>query len=284
MKLDGDEKVILDDMATYINVVNGNLYYLKSDGTAIKTSALSGNNKKNIVTPFAEGYRIQYMFIYDNRIYYAENNELVDGPIAGRLSCCDLNGENNKVIIDKATYFPYIFEDQIYFQNDNDMASLYRCNLDGSEQEKLIDEIVFQYIIDGKNIYYDSVADKTLAKFENGRFMNLLDLDRCIRKTNLSTGETEILVRTGSNGFNFIAMNPSQLYYTNAADQSRLYTYYLRSKATDLISQDTNVTDLILVHDGLLYASRDAQSGAISGLYFVNKNGLYNEDWCLIRQ
>lgn len=274
IKKDGTEKTRLTKcFPGYINIIDGWIYYLGYSRTdksvSIRKVRVSGKNEEILIKSEKKN-EIMYMFIYNNKIYYSENYEPEKGRITGRFCSADLNGKNVKVILKKAVYFPYIVNGKLYYQDDNDKARLHVCDMNGSNDKVLIDKCVFKYVISGDNIYY--MAKKKMPKFDkNCRIVNGDSIDQIIGKCRIDGSKDEIV----KDKINVIDMmlNESSIYYTDDKDDSRLYVIDIESGHVDLISQDTNVTNIALFDDGIYYYDYDKDCNYIDNMYFADLDG-----------
>ena len=89
---------------------------------------------------------------------FNENNTSGEKKL-GSFCRCDLDGKNRETLIDRAIDYPYVIKGCILYQDDNDNERLHICNMDGSNDRVLIDHHVYNYIVYGTNLYYKSADD-----------------------------------------------------------------------------------------------------------------------------
>lgn len=277
IKKDGTELTKLSKCSSsYVNVIDGWIYYLAydwSDGSvSIRKIRISGEDEKILVNSSTDGYQIQCMFIYDNKIYYAENYEHEDEQITGSLYCVDLNGNNSVLILDKATYYPYAVDDKIYYQDDNDDCTLHVCDIDGANDKVLINKGVFQYIIVGNHIYYQT-TNSNLEFDENHSISNWDSLTRVIARANIDGSNEEIIV--SSSDVNEMLMNSTTIYYTDENDEYRVYARDIETSSVDLVSQDTFVRNMALFESSIFYYDYADNFEYIDYMYIADLDGTY---------
>lgn len=210
------------------------------------------------------------MFIYDGKIYYAENKETKNDRITGGFYCTDLKGKNKKTILKKATYFPYIYNDKIYYQDDNDKCKMHVCNMDGSNDKALINNCIYQYIIDGEYIYYK--AAKKMPKFnKNKRIVDEESVKYSIYRCNLDGTKDEVVV--GSADVIDMAMNKNTIYYTDRNDDFRMYSMDKESGNIDLVTQSNKITNISMFEKGIYYFDYDNKGEYIDHMYYADLDG-----------
>ena len=274
IKTDGTELTRLSDCApSYINVIDGWIYYLAYDWAGerfvIKKIRVSGEDEKKLIEASDDKYVIQCMFIHNDKIYYAENYEPENGKIEGRLCCADLSGKNKKILIDKATYYPYIINDMLYYQDDKDDCKIHVCNIDGTDDTVLIDKWTYRYITDGKYIYYEAYKD--MPEVDENHNLKGEEPQIVLRRCNID-GTDDIAV-TSSADIGVLAMNPTTIYYSDMNDECRLYSYDIVSESVDLISQDDYVDSIALFPNSLSYYNWEKDWKFVENIYICNLDG-----------
>lgn len=244
-------QIISSYHATYININNGWIYFLAYNYNANKKTIckarLSGKDKKTLVKTNTNKESIDYMFIYNDKIYYSINNES-EKNTTGALYCCDLDGKNKTKILNKAVYYPYIVQDKLYYQDDNDYCKIHVCDLDGKNDTVFINEWVYQYICTGDNFYYITYEDKNLSDKEiRENLDNDKDYKRIIKKCDIY-GKNNKTIIDFTNCYLF-SMNKNTLIYIDRNDTFRAYTYNLKTNSVDLLSQNDYISDIIFLNE-----------------------------------
>ena len=274
IKTDGTEQTKLASKASrYINIIDGWIYYLAFDWSAsqweIDKTRVSGEDETVLVSALGENRFLDYIFIYNDMIYYCELDESGDIP-TGSFKCCDLNGENTKTVLDKAVYYPYILNDKIYYQDDNDYCRIHVCDLDGENDVILIDECVYNYVSDGNSIYYLTYENKELdyAAIREDYFCD----KRIIRRCDMDGSNDETIIDFTS-VLSFEMNGTNQLFYTDYNDECRLYSYDLESGEINLISQDNSVLEICIFENSLSYFDYDDDFRYIDNIYYCDLDG-----------
>ena len=185
-----------DAIWRHLYVNKGYIYYISSDGKKkdnIRKMTITGENNKMLVS--ANSGDILYMFIYKDQIYYTENVEPKNGPVSGKLYRMDLDGSNKKVILNKPVYFPYIVNGKLLFQDDRDKVRLHSCDIDGKNDKLLIDDFVFSFITSGDSIYYKSI-DKKPSFDKNGNLVYASKTKEIIKVFDINSGKSKILINS----------------------------------------------------------------------------------------
>lgn len=269
-KTDGTEKTVLNnDIPSFINFVDEWVYFLATDhdkgNDSIKKTRLSGDGDTTIVK--ADDMDINSVLIYNNTLYYSKVNK-EEAKSSGKLCCCDLDGKNQKTILEKPVFFPYIVNDNILYQDLKDGDKLHICNIDGENDRVLIDKHVFRYVINGKKIYYQCVGDKYYDSKGNIKDEYFMELRSC----NLD-GTKDKIVEHCENVYHFSIVD-NVLYFSNADDNYRIYRYNLKTKFIDILSQDINSAFIIaLGGDKLLYMKHDKNWNYFDNIYICNLDG-----------
>ena len=252
-----------------LSVHDGWIYWLRYDNktklvSEIKKATISGDNVKTIATA-SKGAEFNNMFIYDDHIYYAENISPKNGPVSGKLYRMDLNGSGKTLILNKPAYAPYAIEGKILYQDDRDRNRLHICDLDGSNDRVLIDDVVFTYITDGLNIYYKTHS--VPGSFDRyGNYVSSSSAKDIIKVYNMGSKETETVIK--SNTF-FWGLHDNVIYYSNLDDSGRLYTYDLRDGSIDIMLQDKNTYPCVFTSNGLFCEVLNNKGNSTIGRYFI---------------
>lgn len=266
VRTDGSDWTVLDTgFAHNIYIVDNYIYYMinSNDASGIYKMKTSGEDKQKISDLNGS------MQIVDRQIYYVdynyENEVDSDGNIIHvkseycHLYRCELDGSNVTEIIAKPTFHFYVFDDGIIYQDDNDNSSLHVCNVDGTEDIKLNDDISYWPIYDGEFIYY--VKQGSLADAS----------DRSIWKIKPDGSEDQMIADYEvSNG---MLMTYDHLYFVYGDDSDRLYRIDKDGSNLTLITQDTNVFYPQLFGNLIKYTRRSDDHKYIEGNYFCDYDG-----------
>lgn len=135
----GNQKVIIDDVVTYMNIVDETIYYTNKDHH-ICTSDLNGQNQKVILNK--EAY---YMTVKDQKIYYQldEDNE--------SIYVYDLVHHKNQKLNNRRSYNFNIIGDKIYYTS---VDGIYSIGVDGKGDEKLVGGEPSQLIYQNEKLYF----------------------------------------------------------------------------------------------------------------------------------
>ncbi len=245
--------------------------YIPYDGSSIKQVRVTGGDIKELisVSNFEQKGLIHFFIEYNGYYYFTLNNESVT-PITGTLYRADKDGSNIVPILEKAVYYPYIIDDQIYFQDDNDRCRLHVCNLDGSDDRVFIDDYCYDYIFDGSMVYYTSFNEK-VEWDENNNATNMNDLRRALKIYHIDTGETDVVKEAQPQS---IACNGECVYYQDMGDNNRLYSYNIKTGIIEPMYFETYTGELLFVDSKTAYCvNRDARGGVEEGVYRVNMDG-----------
>jgi hypothetical protein len=154
MRLDGSEKTKLNDRQSgNIGVYDGYVYYYtggKSSG--IWRMKCDGSQDTNIYIG-----SIEDMCIVDGRIYFKNSLDSL------KLYSIALDGTDIRCEGDiDGLYYLTLWNDKMYWANDEDGRHLYRANLDGSEAEKLTTSHVDSVTVVDGWIFYNDLDDHNM--------------------------------------------------------------------------------------------------------------------------
>ncbi len=154
---------------------NGQAYF---DGKNLYLCDLQGNlilmdqnlnQQKTLLSKKCEN-----LIVHNNTIYYTDTNN----------HFCEMStdGQNQKTILSKAVYYPYLDNQQLYYQLDEDQESLYVYNLESKKETKLndrptycinvVDDMIYYLSKDG--IYRIRKDGKNDEKLLSGTFDNVI--------------------------------------------------------------------------------------------------------------
>ena len=99
------------------------------------------NQQKTLLSKKCEN-----LIVHNDTIYYTDANN----------HFCEMStdGQNQKTILSKAVYYPYLDNQQLYYQLDEDQESLYVYNLESKKETKLNDRPTYCINVVDDMIYY----------------------------------------------------------------------------------------------------------------------------------
>lgn len=127
MRTNGSEQTYLCyDNCLHVIVHDGWLYYINnSDGGNIYKAETDGTNQQAINFDSSS-----YIAAYKDWIYYVNSDDGLIYKIA-------LDGTHRTQLNNAASSYLYIFDDKIYYTNEYDKGSIYKMNLDGTDNSRL---------------------------------------------------------------------------------------------------------------------------------------------------
>ena len=198
----------------------------------------------------------------DGYIYYTDVAFVDVGDITDdicHLYRCDLDGENVTEIIQRAVYYPFVFDDFILYQADQDNSSLHICDLDGKNDRKLNDSLSYWPLYDGEYIYY--VKEEVL----------LDNSSRTIWKMRIDgTEDQQVAKYQVSSG---MLLTDEYIYFVYADDSDRLYRINKDGTGITQITQDTDLIYIQFLGNGLKYTKLDAAHELMEGNYLCDIDG-----------
>ena len=135
----GNQKVIINDVVSYVNIVGETIYYTNKDHH-ICSSDLNGQNQKVILDK--EAY---YMTVKDQKIYYQldKDNE--------SIYVYDLSTHQNQKLNKRRSYNLNIIGEKIYYTSED---GIYSIGIDGKGDEKLVGGNPTQLIYQNEKLYF----------------------------------------------------------------------------------------------------------------------------------
>lgn len=271
------------DMSNYINdgqalISNGWIYtngYHESNGETLFMKMRLDSSDKTILKDEAFPYFInvkgEYIYatlvegeehpsIYRFRLGGEDETKLVDGAFyfiivgdnmyytksdncADITAFCkaDLDGNNEESILEKPIYYPYIADKKLYYQDDQDGETIHMYDMESKQDTKISDEVTYQYVLNDDYMY---------CLQENNNSDD--ELSRTLVKIDLSTKETTNLYEgAGPNG---LVIKDDKIYFTNRNDNCRIYCIDKSGENIGIITQDDycslyGVFDNILIYE-----------------------------------
>ena len=155
---------------------------------------------------------------------------------------CNLDGTDVEEILNKRVFYFYVFGDLVLYQDDLDNASLHIYNMNTKSDQKINDQISFCPIYDGNYIYYASPIST------DDTVSNIWKV-KPDGTENQQVGDFKVK--------NSISVYDEYIYFANADDNNRIYR--ISKSGNDLlqITQDTNCSNCFFTGDSMLYISWD---------------------------
>lgn len=255
MKNDGtDLQVINDnefnDYGYEIYVVKNKIYYIGEDSNIYKMN-LDGSNRE-LVSDKGTGYiGITDKYIIYND--YADNSsETSEESSAYEYKTCimNLDGSDARSILGESRlYTVNVYDDVIYYTNEN--LELYRVNVDGTDNKKLLDGEVYNLNVAGGYIFYLGYRD--IENDDNTICVFRADLDGSNHKIikELTTGTNYINVLDNKILFMDTDLQGAYIKLANSEgeDEKNLYTLsledlYSQIEGTEIEEEITDETDV----------------------------------------
>jgi hypothetical protein len=223
---------------------NGNIHnngYVLINGDWIYYTNFDNNNylyKKrldgNIGQELTKHYSCQLNFI-DNWIYYTKG-------VPGEVYKININGEQNKKVIDKKVGNLIVINDFIFYRKscDSDWGKLYKTDLEGQNEQLLTNNII-EFSISDDWIYYSNRDD--------GASLYKMDL----------TGAN--VTKLNDQYSLFIDVASEYIYYADYADSQKLYMIKIDGTNKTILSQETCWN--INIQNEYLYYRNQSQGGRI---------------------
>ncbi|MCY6372284.1 DUF5050 domain-containing protein [Clostridium ganghwense] len=193
---------LCDDVACYINILDGYIYYSNlSDGEKIYKIKSDGSGRKKLGDSIAEYIRVRGSYIYYS-----------NGEDDNCLYKMRVDGNKNRKIINSCVYGFNIINDKIYYLKKE---GFYSVTVNGHfgkrlyRENKFKDEVILgNYIqIQGENIYFTNIGHE--------------DKDKFLCKTDLKSFKFERLTDENVKEVN---VHGEDIYYINEFDEDSLYT------------------------------------------------------------
>lgn len=148
--LDGTNIAKIGDVtALFLNAYQGKLYFCDADTYNLYSCDIDGKNLR---------------LLSDHRIYYPNmlNNEIIysDKTIGGHICRMDLEGKNIQIICANVeAYYLNVYSNKVYFRNYQDNYSLWSCDVNSGELNKLLDADVYQINSTSKGLFFCKKLD-----------------------------------------------------------------------------------------------------------------------------
>lgn len=275
VRYDNSEWTVMDsdtnEAYAYCQTVkDGYLYYLQAAGDnydLIKVRS-SGEDPRTIITECFSSVQIVGDDIYYTTAQYMLNDNSGVTMDSCHLYRCDLNGENNEVILEKPVYYFTVFNDNyILYQDDKDDVTLHIYDMKTGEDTRINNQESYCPIYDGNYIYYlaqpaitfgDEIESQLYRMTLDGTTDERIDLD-CTVGAFLLRGD--------------------YIYYLNVDDNNRVYRCLKDGSKREQVTQVSNIYTIQWVGDLLEYAVLD-DDGYLDGFYLCNADGSGSVEFC----
>lgn len=236
-----------------------NLYFLLVEGdySYLYQSDFSGERIKRLVND-----PIAYLFIYENQLYYTPVNTgkttIDGGETTINLMKCDLDGSNQEVVLNKEVYYPYIINNKLFYQDDNDQETEHVYDLTTKEDARVTDEKTYCFLAYGHYGYYIN-ADIYSEQYSGS-----------LRRVDLNTGETSTLRdRVYSE---MLLISNDRLYFDSEEDNANIYSVNLDGQDLRKVSTEGYCSHAVIWNGKLYYDSLD-EEGFIDKIVVCNLDG-----------
>lgn len=146
-----DRVVLSDDTyGRYLNLLGDKLYFLSTAKPSEENEIVRMNTDGSGREVLYPG-KCSYFQTDGERLYFTDSEH--------RFVSTDLNGGDLRVIIDKATYYTYLLNDWVIYQDDGDNESLHLWYMPTGTDWKLNDIPSYSPIISGQYLYFCSDYD-----------------------------------------------------------------------------------------------------------------------------
>ena len=237
MREDGTDDTVLKyfNWPDYINVKGEYIYavLIGDEGRNVYRFRLGGEDEEKIVS------NADYLQIIGDELYYCKckdgSNDIIN------YCKCNLDGSNEQVVLDKEVYYPYLIENYLYYQDDDDNETIHRYNIETKEDIQLTKEKTYGFVLNDDSMYCIE-NDKSAIDGDYEGYLVKVDLETLESKTlydNVSTG-----------GF---SIKDNTVYFINTNDECRVYSIDKNGENISLVTQDTYCRNLMIFDNKLLY-------------------------------
>lgn len=183
-----------------------------------------------------------------------------DGVTQGFYKC-DLEGANEEAVLEKCVYYPYVAGDYLYYQDDADKETIHRYSFETGEDIRITDTHTYSYVLNNDYMYC-LLNDKSVL---DG------DTTGTVAKVDLKTLETQTLY-DGADTMG-IAVNEDRVFFINTNDENRLYSIDKNGENISIVAQDDNCWPPCICGDSLVYEDSAANYEYIDNLFICNLDG-----------
>lgn len=258
MRSDGSDDSVLRyyEAPNYIYVKGEYIYaVLQGDsGSNVYRYRLGGDEEKLIIE------NADYLQMVGDSMYYCKCEK---SDIGKTINYCksDLNGKNEEVVLDKEIYYPYLIENQLYYQDDADNETIHLYDLETKEDKRITDKRTYQYVLNDDYMYcieYDGAKDD---KNDKGKLV----------KVNLATLEREVLYDGALDGS--LAIKDDRIFFINDNDECRIYSIDKNGENISLVTQDNYSWAPCIYEDKMIYMDGANDYEYVDNIYICNLDG-----------
>ena len=229
-KSKGKDTVLTESQAFSINYNNGYIYFASPNSTGgidIKKIKDDGKGEETLLSTTSSSTK---MYLQNNEIYYLTSNP-------DTISKIDLNGENQKVILQRGIVDFKVVDETIYFSDM--MGYLYSIDINGENYKTIIEESLFEefQILNNKVYYFDS---------ENNKLMKI--------NLNKTSKKTEVTDKLNCDNYN---VTTNGIYYLDKNDFKIKYVSVDGKKVRDVVKINTDNTKINIAGAVLYYIDVD---------------------------
>lgn len=167
----GSLEVVRENPVKYLQLVNGELYYTDGEDNTLRRMRIESGEEEILVDE-----PVYFPVVYKDMIVFQLDSDKES------LYSMPRDGGDPVKLNDIRSYNPVIYHDKIYYKtiDDNEQSALRKMNLDGSEEEVMLEKhLINVNLFDGK-FYY--IADNAVNKLN---YIDLSDEDAEIRELEL---------------------------------------------------------------------------------------------------
>ena len=235
-------KMRIDGTEPVVIFENAVPYYTTVSGEYVYSVMQSEDGKNNLYRARLGGEdstkllsNVTYFRIVDGHLYYCKVDS--ENQEQTKSFCrANLDGKEEEVILDKEIYCPYIVGDELFYQDDNDGETLHKYDVSSKEDIKITDEATYEYVLIDDSLYCIQGEDSMRGQIVR------VDLSTLRKDLIFDGAGTGPLIPVGD-----------LIVFQNANDNYRLYSTDKNGDNINLITQDDYVTDVQVFEDKLVY-------------------------------
>ncbi len=219
------------------NIIDDTLYYINEFGEINTINVDTNDQKKRITWINSSEYEASNLLIYDNSIFYTDNNGY-------NIYKTDFNGSKRTLVAEYTTGSFQIYNNFIYYR-ESQTCKLYRKDLTNDSQcENILDDAINEFYVEDEKIYYitgDSLRVYDISsKFNNVIIKNITSNfvindsciyfyssnDKSLKQYNIENGEEKNLIDNFEKDIYRIQMYNNIIFYSITANSSSAQILY----------------------------------------------------------
>ncbi len=238
-------------------------YYSSNEGGALYKMKADGSEQQKLTEEAAK-----QIHVIDGYIYYQCSVEGSTGPCIKRIKT---DGSDETVLHNGMIENMKIIGERIYFKDQLDSLNLHSIALDGSDEAKESSaEEMYDYLIDGKYLYYENGQDGNKvyrSNIDGSDAVCMIDHEvngmtiagnklyyndsttHCLSTYDLSTGESEELVMEY---VGYINVNPDGIYGYNGSQNTYLASWQTDGLGMKILAED-DADEICVAGDKIYY-------------------------------